>query len=420
MKDAAVGKICHGERGPCSGIEFRATRLEPMSRGWQANVVPERGRIVMARIPKIPMRPEELPQQRITLVASLPPRPAGFVGKREPPESVPLPARMPRSAKYVGQFEWAWGPNNSLLVAYYLSTNRERTHWLLWVRPYDDNWGKWDEPQVQVYAPKQNVPAKTAAAYLLLDSWTEEIRESSLDHFHWINKVDFLSVEELHAIGRVVWPNVTNACIDPSRNSRPAEEIEKRPAEQRGRAVDIHTERGTLCVVTSGEDVAPGVSAGHVVRFIRAPIPGTAVAVFQYAPGVYAFSHSDKSWVGKDNAHYCCLINRTRLRLLEPWDLESNSESLLLLNEIMPQQERKDTALAATQARLFQILVTSRLQPGDLTSSAKTERPTGPTPDKGDLLLRNMMRHTIPMVNEPDPAPRPQEQQQKPPKVPKG
>jgi hypothetical protein len=43
MKDAAVGKMCHGEGGPCSGIESMATRLEPMGRGWQANVVPERG-----------------------------------------------------------------------------------------------------------------------------------------------------------------------------------------------------------------------------------------------------------------------------------------------------------------------------------------------------------------------------------------
>jgi hypothetical protein len=366
----------------------------------------------MARIPKIPMRPEELPQQRITLVASLPPRPAGFVGKREPPESVPLPAKIPRSAKYVGQFEWAWGPNNSLLVAYYLSTNRERTHWLLWVRPYDDNWGKWDEPQVQVYAPKQNVPGKIAAAYLLLDSWTEEVRESKLDHFHWINKADFLSVEELHAIGRVVWPNLTTVRIDLSHNGQPLDETAKRPAEQETRAVDRDTERGTLCVVTSGEDVAPGVSAGQVVRFIRAPIPGTAVAVFQYAPGVYAFSHSDESWVGKDNAHYCCLINRTRLRLLEPWDLESNSESVSLLDAIMRQQEQKDPALAATQARLFQILATVRVQQDDATPSVPAEPVRGPTSSEGDLLLRNLLRMTAPLVHDPLPEPSPQEQQE--------
>jgi hypothetical protein len=162
----------------------------------------------MTGIPRIPMRPEELPQQRITLVASLPPRPAGFLGKQEPDESVRPPAKMPRSAKYIGQVEWAWGPNNTRLDAYYLSTNRQRTHWFLWLRYYDDNWGKWDDPQICVYAPKQGVPGKVAAAYLLLDSWAAEARDtdSNPGHFHWINSAGIVCVEELHAIGRIVWP----------------------------------------------------------------------------------------------------------------------------------------------------------------------------------------------------------------------
>lgn len=162
----------------------------------------------MTSVPKIPMRPEELPQQRITLVASLPPRPAGFVGKRGPPESVLPPAKMPRSAKYIGQVEWAWGPNNTRLDAYYLSTNRQRTHWFLWLRYYDDNWEKWDDPQVRTYAPREGVPSEVAAAYLLLDSWAEEAQDtgSNPGPFHWINSADFLSVEQLHAVARVVWP----------------------------------------------------------------------------------------------------------------------------------------------------------------------------------------------------------------------
>lgn len=86
------------------------------------------------------------------------------------------------------------------------------------------------------------------------------------------------------------------------------------------RALNAGMRPGTLCVVTEGEDVAPGVSAGHVVRFIRAPIPGASKAIFQYAAGKYAYSSSDCMWVGKDNAHYCCLIDRGRLRLLEDWE----------------------------------------------------------------------------------------------------
>lgn len=155
----------------------------------------------------------------------------------------------------------------------------------------------------------------------------------------------------------------------PAQPASPLDEAAKRRARNSGRAVDIHVKRGSLCVVKSGENVGPGLSAGHVVRFIRAPVPATATAVFQYAPGVYAFSKSDGLWVGKDNAHYCCLIDRTRLRLLELHDLECDSESLSLLKEIIQQHEQDDTALAAKQAQLFLLLTSSR-QHADPTLSA--------------------------------------------------
>ncbi len=165
----------------------------------------------MTRTPKIPMLPTELPQQRVCAVISLPQRPSGFHGIRLPPETVPPPAalppaQMPRSARYIGQVEWAWGPNNTRLDAYYLSTNRERTHWFVWLQGYDDNWGNWEQPQLYTYAPKQGVLGKAAAVYLVLDGWVQELPDSGLDHFHWINSANFLSIEEFRAIGRIVWP----------------------------------------------------------------------------------------------------------------------------------------------------------------------------------------------------------------------
>ena len=81
----------------------------------------------MGALPRIPMRPEELPRQRMSLVVPLPPRPAGFVGGRDEPGLVPPSAKMPRSARYIGQVEWAWSMINARLDAYYLSSNRART-----------------------------------------------------------------------------------------------------------------------------------------------------------------------------------------------------------------------------------------------------------------------------------------------------
>ena len=94
---------------------------------------------------------------------------------------------------------------NACLGAYYLSSNRARTHWILWLRSYDDNWGRWAEPHIYAHAPRQNVSAKVAATYLLLDAWSANIAEYELDRFHWINKAAFLSVEELVAISRIAW-----------------------------------------------------------------------------------------------------------------------------------------------------------------------------------------------------------------------
>ncbi len=63
--------------------------------------------------------------------------------------------------------------------------------------------------------------------------------------------------------------------------------------------------------------------------------------------------------------------------------VESNKESLKLLDEIMRRQEQKNPELAAKQARLLQILAASRLQPGEVPSSGpagpprKPQKPTG-------------------------------------------
>jgi len=48
------------------------------------------------------------------------------------------------------------------------------------------------------------VDKKTAAIYLLIDTWTFERDNMELDHFHWLDNVGLLSVAEFMAIGQVV------------------------------------------------------------------------------------------------------------------------------------------------------------------------------------------------------------------------
>jgi hypothetical protein len=159
----------------------------------------------MSHNPNIPMSPDELQQQRIHEVVELPERPEPFDCRVGYSGEVPweiVPKSVPRSLIYLGQVEWAWSPMHNRLDAYYL--HRGRTHWLLWLCNWDDNWSKWEFHPVAC-VEKKCVSQAVAANHLLAEYWMYEQAESDLDRFHWINEEDYLSIAEVAAIGRHVW-----------------------------------------------------------------------------------------------------------------------------------------------------------------------------------------------------------------------
>jgi hypothetical protein len=168
------------------------------------------------------MQPDELPQQKVYEVVDPPKAPPGFqasclmqCGCREDrndyawciPE-VALPQRFPGAATFVGQVEWAWDPNHTRLDAYYICSNRKRTHWFLWIRSPDDNaWAFRMNSFLYAYCLRGKIDRKTAATHLLLHTWRYEAAESNRDRFDWINDAGLLTVSEVHAIARDVWGN---------------------------------------------------------------------------------------------------------------------------------------------------------------------------------------------------------------------
>ena len=152
---------------------------------------------------KIAMTPDQLPQQRIYPVVDLPPRPKSFkssCGKYPSIWGVTL-EDGPTELQYIGTVEWTWSPMHLRIDSYYLSSDRTRSHWFLWVSSFDD-----DDCLLYACASKKGISEKVAAVYLLIDAWNYEREFDELDHFHIINTVEFLSVAEFRAIGRVVWP----------------------------------------------------------------------------------------------------------------------------------------------------------------------------------------------------------------------
>jgi hypothetical protein len=77
-------------------------------------------------------------------IVELPPCPAEFVchyhEDLESPEPF-FPNRRPRSAYYVAAVEWWNDAPFQLGETYYLSTNRERTLWFLWLNLWDEGEG---------------------------------------------------------------------------------------------------------------------------------------------------------------------------------------------------------------------------------------------------------------------------------------
>jgi hypothetical protein len=159
----------------------------------------------MINNPHIPMSPGELPQQRIHEVINLPKRPDPFIcfvgyGCKVPQKE--HSEYEPRSPIYLGQTEWAWDPMHCRLESYYLQ--RDNDYWVLWAQYWSDNDGEWGWITIACLE-NENVSEEQAAVHLLIEFWKHEAEESSLDHYHWINEADYLSVAQLAAIGRAVW-----------------------------------------------------------------------------------------------------------------------------------------------------------------------------------------------------------------------
>jgi hypothetical protein len=182
---------------------------------------------------------DELPQQNVYEVVYLPKEPLEFqasclmrCGTRDDrddyawslPES-DLPQRFPGAAIFVAQVEWAWSPHNDRLDAYYICSNRRKTHWFLWIRSPDDN--AWDfrmNSLLYAYCPRGKVDRKTAAIHLLLHAWRYEAAESKRDRFDWINDVGLITVSEVHAIERAVWGKLDSSVERPQLDSEKSNE----------------------------------------------------------------------------------------------------------------------------------------------------------------------------------------------------
>jgi hypothetical protein len=110
----------------------------------------------------------------------------------------------PRRAKFLCTLEWSETPFNERMESYYLQHGR--THWILWIEQYDDNWGKWEKPFAIARCPWKGVAGGDAAMTLLAAVLREQQRRYHSDWGRfYINDTGLLSMEELDAVADAVW-----------------------------------------------------------------------------------------------------------------------------------------------------------------------------------------------------------------------
>ena len=154
----------------------------------------------------VPMSPEQLPQQRIVEVVTLPPAPAGFepVTDWRALEELPIDHDTPVRETFLSALEWAWSPMHNRLQGFSLE-HHNSGYWLLW--SYFVDFVENDEhPWVLSAACRQEgLDERTAALHLLIATLTEGKDVEELDHYHWIADDGFVTPAEMREIGRRVW-----------------------------------------------------------------------------------------------------------------------------------------------------------------------------------------------------------------------
>ena len=159
----------------------------------------------MANRLSIPMLPGDLPPQRLYVVPSWPSTPPGWQADLVN-QSSGLPPRMPHSARFLTQVEWAWSPMHNRIDAYYLSLSTHRDRHVLWVCYFDDERWRFVDHHIVASAPRSGLQGADAAILLLRAFWANEAAgDMELDRPHWINEPGLLSVGQLKEIYRRVW-----------------------------------------------------------------------------------------------------------------------------------------------------------------------------------------------------------------------
>ena len=119
------------------------------------------------------------------------------------PRKVRVPRKRPRTARFLGSVAWNWSPAGSRVDDLYISMDRSRRYWMLWIDNTDADYAL---SRLGAYMPRGALTTKSAARRLVVFYYAREEQE-----FHTLGPWEVwepgqLSKRELRTIGEKLWP----------------------------------------------------------------------------------------------------------------------------------------------------------------------------------------------------------------------
>jgi hypothetical protein len=117
-----------------------------------------------------------------------------------------FPEVLPKSARLIARAEWTVSRARSTVQSYLLSSNQQRSHWVLWVRRWDAESRKWSAAEVQCGIPRKGSTAAQAAITLMSALWRRERWDSDLGRVDACWPGRLLGTGGLDELVDNVWP----------------------------------------------------------------------------------------------------------------------------------------------------------------------------------------------------------------------
>ena len=118
---------------------------------------------------------------------------------------IDCPKRFPRTARFVCGLGSAYSPFHSWEDGYSITTNKGRSHWILWML-YEDPYYYTKHKHPIAWCKRTGISEHDVCCYLLRAWWESQRDESDMKDYVYVVADGKLSHDEINVLRNEVWP----------------------------------------------------------------------------------------------------------------------------------------------------------------------------------------------------------------------